>query len=53
LQQIFGALAECRDRVFDYGAALFLMLHGCALLLSLPPLSDVLVRADPSPPFIG
>ena len=48
LQEIFGALAERRDRVFDYGAALFLLLHGRALLLGLPPLGDVLVRADPA-----
>ena len=48
MQQIFGALAECRDRILDYGATLFLLLHGGALLLGLPPLGDVLVRVDPA-----
>ncbi|HSP49146.1 MAG TPA: hypothetical protein VLN61_02980 [Pseudolabrys sp.] len=31
-----GTLAERRDRVFNDGATLFLMLHGRALLLGLP-----------------
>ena len=50
-QKIFSTLAERRDRVFDHGAALFLMLHGRALLLGLPPLGDVLMRADPAAAF--
>ena len=48
LQQIFAALAERRDRALDGRAALFLLLHGGALLLGLPPLGDVFVRADPA-----
>ena len=48
LQEIFGTLTERRDRVFNYGTTLFLMLHGRALLLGLPPLGNVLVRADPA-----
>ena len=47
-QEIFNPFAKRRDRIFDYGATLFLVLHGRTLLFGLPPFGDVLVRADPA-----